>query len=390
MTTESVLFALLRAAVCGEVLSEEVVAACTPSILSKVYHLAAKHDLAHLAAHALENLTLSENEILKKFKAAKSQAIYRYMRQDFEYHRICNALEQGNIPFIPLKGAVLRELYPELWMRTSVDLDILVHPEDVTRASNILEAALSYKIDGRATHDISLQTPGGAHIELHFDLVEEGRANFAKDVLDKVWETATLRNGSVFWYELPDAWLYFYHIAHMAKHFEVGGCGIRAFLDLWLLESSVAADPSQRRILLEKAGLLQFAQAAVKLSHVWFSGVTPDDLSQKLEQFILQGGTFGSSSNRVALNQQNRGGKLAYLLSRIFIPYGKLKRYYPILETHRWLTPFMQVRRWFMLLKPDVARMAKRELAANKDLTHQEAENVSQLLGEIGLCSSSW
>lgn len=390
MTAESVLFALLRTAVCGEVLSEEVVAACTPSILSKVYYLAAKHDLAHLAAHALENLTLSENEILKKFKAAKSQAIYRYMRQDFEYHRICNALEQGNIPFIPLKGAVLRDQYPQAWMRTSVDLDVLVHPEDVTRAADILEAKLSYKIEGRATHDVSLQTPGGAHIELHFDLVEEGRASSAKAVLDKVWEIAVLKDGSDFCYELPDAWLYFYHIAHMAKHFEVGGCGIRAFLDLWLLENIAAGDPNHRRVMLEQGGLLRFTQAAVKLSRVWFSCEAPDDLSQRLEQFILQGGTFGSSGNRVALNQQNRGGKLAYLISRIFIPYEKLKRYYPILEKYRWLTPFMQVRRWFMLLKPDVARMAKRELAANNTLTQQDAKKVSKLLNDIGLCRSSW
>lgn len=390
MTTESVLFALLRAAVCGEVLSEEVVAACTPSMLSNVFHLASRHDLAHLVAHALENVSVPDNEILKKFKAAKRQAIYRYMLQDYEFHRICNTLEQRKVPFIPLKGSILRELYPEPWMRTSVDLDILVHPEDVTRASNILETALSYKIDGCATHDVSLQTPGGAHIELHFDLVEEGRANSAKDVLDKIWETATLRDGSGFLYELPDAYLYFYHIAHMVKHFEVGGCGIRSFLDLWLLENSAAADPNQRRLLLEKADLFQFAQAAVKLSQVWFDGAAPDNLSQKLEQFILQGGTFGSSSNRVALNQQNRGGKLAYLFSRIFIPYGKLKRYYPILEKHRWLTPFMQIRRWFMLLNPDVAHMAKRELAVNNTLTQQDAEKLSKLLDDIGLSRSSW
>lgn len=390
MTAESVLFALLRAAVCDEVLSEEVVAACTPSMLSSVYHLSASHDLAHLAAHALESMNISDSEILNKFKAAKSQAIYRYMRQDYEFHRICDTLEQGKIPFIPLKGAVLRELYPEPWMRTSVDLDILVHPEDVARAANILEATLSYEMDGRATHDVSLQTPGGAHIELHFDLVEEGRANSAKDVLDKIWGTALLRDGSGFWHELPDAPLYFYHIAHMVKHFEVGGCGIRSFMDLWLLENNVSGDPIQRSILLEKAGLLQFAQTAVKLSHVWLGCEAPDDLSQRLEQFILQGGTFGSASNRVALNQQNRGGKLAYIISRIFIPYEKLKRYYPIVVKYRWLTPFMQVRRWFMLLKPDVARMAQRELAANNDLTKQDAEKVSKLLNDIGLCRSSW
>lgn len=390
MTTESVLFALLRVTVCEEVLSEDVVAACTPEMLSGVWSLAARHDLAHLVGHVLENAGVPECTALEKCKAAKTQAIYRYMRQDYEYRRICDVLENSQVPFIPLKGVVLRQHYPEPWMRTSCDLDILVHPEDVEKAVGVLEDRLSYRGGERALHDVSLYTPGGTHIELHFDLLEEGRANSAKNVLGKVWEKAVLRGDNSCWYELPEAYLYFYHIVHMAKHFEVGGCGVRSFLDLWLLENKIHNDPIQRRCLLEQADLYQFAHAAVNLSHVWFGGKTPDDLTQRLGQFILQGGTFGSASNRVALQQKSKGGKLAYLLSRIFIPYEKLKRYYPVLDRYRWLTPFMQIRRWFMLLKPDVARMAKNELTANQNLAQQDAEDAGRLLRDIGIRKSSW
>ena len=58
----------------------------------------------------------------------------------------------------------------------------------------------------------------------------------------------------------------------------------------------------------------------------------------------------------------------------MFIPYAKLKRYYPILDKHRWLMPIMQVRRWFMLLRPDVASMAKREIAVNSNLEKTKAD----------------
>lgn len=390
MTTESVLFALLRSAVCEEALSEKVVSACTPEMLSGVYSLAAKHDLAHLVGHALENTGVAQCAAWEKCKAAKTRAIYRYMRQDYAYSRICGVLEQAQIPFIPLKGAVLRRLYPEPWMRTSCDLDILVRPEDMERGAHTLETSLSCEKGQRGTHDVALRTPDGVCVELHFDLVEEGRANAAKDVLCEVWQAALLRRAWNYQYELPDAYWYFYHIAHMAKHFEVGGCGIRSLIDLWLLENKVMGDTVQRNALLEKAGLLPFAQAVSKLSRVWMECEDPDQLSCSLGKFILEGGTLGSASNRVALNQKAKGGKGAYLFSRIIIPYDKLKRYYPILEKYPCLLPIMQVKRWFMLLRPHVAYMAKRELETNMRLTQQDANEVGQLLEDIGIGKSSW
>ena len=97
------------------------------------------------------------------------------------------------------------------------------------------------------------------------------------------------------------------------------------------------------------------------------------------------GGVYGSTDNRVALQQKKKGGRIGYVLSRIFIPYAKLKRYYPVLEKHRWLMPFMQIRRWFMLLNPDVARMAKREMAVNGKLVKTKSDEMNNFLDYIGL-----
>ena len=35
-------------------------------------------------------------------------------------------IKKVQIPFLPLKGSVIRQYYPEPWMRTSCDIDILV------------------------------------------------------------------------------------------------------------------------------------------------------------------------------------------------------------------------------------------------------------------------
>ncbi len=382
--TIQILFALLRSAICGAKLTEEERNNYSPELLQELIKISTKHDVAHLLA-----LGLKQNKLIpdKNAEIEKSilKAVYRYERTRYEYENLCAALEKAQIPFLPLKGSVLRNYYPEEWMRTSCDIDVLVHREDLDKAISYLKDNHKYVEKERATHDVSLFSPIGIHVELHFDLVEEGRAQNAIKVLGSVWENAALYKGNRYWYEMSDAYFYFYHVAHMAKHFESGGCGIRPFIDLWILNHTENNDGFARDNLLARGGLLKFAETSRRLSEVWFGEKEADELLQKLQEFILRGGVYGTTDNRVALQQTQKGGQFRYMLSRIFIPYAKLKRYYPILEKHPWLMPFMQVRRWFMLSKPEVAKMAKREMAFNAKLEKSKADEMNVLLDDIGL-----
>lgn len=379
-----IFFALLRSAICGQPLSAETALLYDTDMQSKLLAIAQKHDLSHLIVLALNNNGLTANDTTSK--KGLLAAVYRYEQINHTFDQTTAVLEELAIPFVPLKGAVMRSYYPEPWMRTSCDIDILLHREDIDKAIAALTERLQYTVnDVEAMHDISLTTPESVHVELHFDLVEEGRAQNAVDVLHSVWDNAVLHKNSNCWYEMTDAYFYFYHIAHMAKHFENGGCGIRPFIDLWLLEKTDSADKASRDKLLKKGNLLTFANASRSLCEVWFGGKEHDELTLKMQDFILHGGVYGSSENRVALQQSKKGGRFGYLFSRIFIPYAKLKRYYPILEKHRWLTPFMQIRRWFMLLRPSVARMAKTELSANANIEKNTADRMNAFLNDIGL-----
>ena len=382
--TNSILFALLRSAIRGTQLSEEDLKQYSPELMGELLRISSKHDVAHLLAWGLKQngLITKENADVENFTF---KAVFRHERIKYEYDNLCAALEKAGIAFLPLKGSVLRDYYPEPWMRTSCDIDVLVHKEDLESAISYLSDTLNFVEKERATHDVSLFSPTGVHIELHFDLVEEGRANNAIDVLSAVWDNAFLSEGSKYRYEMDDAFFYFYHIAHMAKHFENGGCGIRPFIDLWILDRMENADKSKRDELLERGSLDTFAKVARKLSEVWLDGSEADDLSWQMQSFLLHGGVYGSADNRVMLGQSKKGGRAGYLLSRIFIPYDKLKRYYPILEKHRWLMPFMQVRRWFMIFKPDVARMARNEMQANVTSDKEKSAKTERFLTEIGL-----
>ncbi|MBQ7346482.1 MAG: nucleotidyltransferase family protein [Clostridia bacterium] len=380
------LFALVRKVICDTELSEEVKTQLTPEMLPQLYAISKAHDMAHIVAQALGDLgLLGDDEISAKLQKQQMLAVYRYQKINYELQQICRTLEEAKIPFIPLKGSVIRQYYPAPWMRTSCDIDVLVHEEVLEKTADILTQKLAYKNEGKSSHDISLFSQSGIHVELHYDTVEDGRASNANRVLSNLWKYTIPQNDGGVHRLLIDEMFYFYHIAHMAKHFEDGGCGIRPFLDLWILEHRVEHDKTARDALLEKGGLLTFANACRSLSAVWFDATECNKMTEQMQAYILTGGVYGNLDNRVAVHQNKKGGKIRYALSRIFLPYDTIKFHYPILQKHKWLTPVMEVRRWFKLLFKGKVKSSLHELNVNKSMSEEQIENTADLLQKLGL-----
>jgi len=382
--TVQILFALLRSAIRGTKLTDSERENYSADMLQDLLKIASKHDVIHLLVLGLKqnDLIPKENSEIEKYIF---KAVYRYERLRYEYEILCDVLEKAKIQFLPLKGSVIRKYYPEAWMRTSCDIDILVHEDDVEKAKTLLVDENGYKDHGKSSHDISLFTPANIHVELHYNLGEDGITSESSEVLKNVWNHATVREGFLSWYEMSDEMFYFYHIAHMAKHFENGGCGIRPFMDLCILDAIPKINMEKRDSLLETGKLLKFADVARKLSRVWFESEEYDFVSQQMEYFILRGGVYGTNENRIMVQQQKKGGKIKYALSKIFIPYDVIKFHYPILQKHRWLTPFMEVRRWFKLIFCGHAKRTMHELKYNNTISQEKAQSMQTFLNEIGL-----
>ena len=94
---------------------------------------------------------------------------------------------------------------------------------------------------------------------------------------------------------------------------------------------------------------------------------------------------YGSNENRIAVQQQKKGGKLRYALSKIFVSYDTLKCQYPVLQKHAFLMPLMQVRRWFRILFCGGAGRSVRELSYSGGISRTEAAAVREFLEQIGL-----
>lgn len=390
MNTKELTFALLFAGLTGEKISDEVrEVAKSAEAQRELFALAKSHDLAHIVGAVLSEagVLLSASELGEGVDFAKEQmvAVMRYRRLEYELSAVCEVLEAAEIPHAPLKGSVIRAYYPKPWMRTSCDIDVLVRPQDTERAAVLLVEKLGYRRGGTGSHDVSLHAESGIHVELHYALIEDNVFNAASELLRSVWEYAAPVSEKSFRYNLSDEMFYFFHISHMAKHFVNGGCGIRPFMDLYILCHRMDYDRKKRDELLSRGALADFETAAVKLSECWFGAAEYDELSLSMEQFLLTGGVYGGIGNQIAVNQVREGGKFKYAMSKIFLPYDIIKFYYPTLQKHRWLTPVYQVRRWFKLLFCGGARRSAKTLRKNSSISATEAARTEKMLASLGI-----
>ena len=386
MNAKELLMALLRAEVCGGDVSPSLKESLTEEALEPLYTLAKAHDLAHIVGNALGKIgALPKNEVATQFRRQGMLAMMRCAQLEFEYENICAALEEAQIPYIPLKGAILRNYYPESWMRTSCDIDVLVKPEDVETAASALTEKYGYRRGKESAHDLSLYSSGSVHLELHHTAVEDGRAGSAQKVLGRIWEDAAPRTPGAYQHCLSDAMFYFYHIAHMAKHMEEGGSGVRSFLDLWIINNRMEGDVNARKQLLEEGGLLAFEAVAQRLTNAWFCGGETDRLAGQLEQFVLTGGVYGSVENNVAIKQLQMGNKLQYAFARIVPSYEKMKDRYPVLARHKWLLPILYVVRWFDTAFTGRVKASVQELSLGAGMSKEGQDAVLSLMRDLEL-----
>lgn len=380
------LFQLLQNVLLGKELDEETKKEII-EYAKDIYRISKYHDLSHLISYAVVNnaITLPDEEFYKKLKKRHAIAALRYETANYDLLSVAELFEKEKIDFVPLKGSVLRDYYPEPWMRTSCDIDVLVREEDTDRAIELLTEKCGYTFKEKGTHDVSLFSANNTHLELHFKLSEELYSNDAGGLLDRVWDNASPKEGYECWKVLTDEFFYLYHIYHMAKHFEVAGCGIKPFIDLYILDKQIPHDETKRNELLEKSGLLKFTESCRRLNECWFADGEMDEILNSMQAYVVTGGVYGSKANGVALRQSKSGGRVKYIFERLFLPYDMLKIHYPILNKYKILTPVFEVVRCFRLLSPQTLKRSKREVELGNNVSAVKYDKLSNLLSDIGL-----
>ena len=186
-------------------------------------------------------------------------------------------------------------------------------------------------------------------------------------------------------YAFTGAFFLFHIFAHASYHFLGGGCGIRPFIDLFLLKKRLPYDADKLSAMLSEAGIKKFAEEAEKLSEVWFGDGEHDGVTQAMEKFVLSGGAYGNSANHAAVKQEEKKGKMRHIMSRIWMPYESLVFRYPNLKGKKFLQPFYEIKRWFSLFKRSVWKRSVGELKTNAAMGKETVNETEKLMDSLGL-----
>lgn len=377
------LFALLRKELCGEAFSTDLHSVSTEQY-EALYRIADAHDLAHIVGDALYSLNIElDAQLQSKFQKKQILAVYRYSQISYELEQICKTFEKAKIPFMPLKGSVIRSYYERPEMRTSCDIDVYVKEADLDKATSALVDDLGYTLGLKNIYDVSLNSVSGVHIELHFALTE--RDERVERVFEDIWENSRTSEGTEYHYLMSNEYFLTYNIYHISKHFASGGCGIRPFMDLWILKNKMGYDSAVVNELLEKCGLVTFGGAALCLSDIWFSNATHTELTEEMEKYIIGAGVYGTLENKVAIYSEKQGSRFGYAFKRIFMSYSSLKIYYPRLEKYPILYPYYSVKRWCRILFTKDNKRAFSELKYNSSVSEEKKKRLTALCNDLEL-----
>ncbi len=376
MTTEKALFKIIKSEIGGE----DFLPNGEKFDYAALFLLAKRHDLVHLVSDALYKLSpedLSE-KARRVYKREHMTAVFREIRFNEATQYIRKIFVLNNVDFILLKGAVIKNLYPEPWMRTSCDVDVLIKKEDLKRAVEVLKDA-GFNTDEKVhMHDVILYF-NDLRIELHFSLYENLKQT--DDILNRTWDYAEPVSDSE--YALDHEFFVLYHLAHMTYHTLTGGCGVRPFIDLYLMTEKNFYDKEKLSPLLKESRLESFYELAIGVANAWFGGKELSESGKRLERYILSGGAYGTEENLLAVEGTKHKSRIGYLFRLAFPPLSDMKEAYPKLKKRPVLLPWYYVKRFFLKL-----------FGKNKDKTNARikvvtdakfAKELSLLIADMGI-----
>ncbi len=259
--------------------------------------------------------------------------------QEYEAASVMDSFEKQHILYVPLKGWFMKQLYPSSHMRTMCDVDILVQKSDLPAIAAILKK-----------HDFILEAHGGNHdayiksdkisIEIHWSLFTEDSPyyDFFTDVMKRLVD----EDGKTYMKRLSKEDYYLHLIAHLAKHFEHSGTGIRSLLDIWLYNEAYrdTLDNDYLSNGLSMLGLEKFEPIINNVAAQLFSGCAWDDVTYTVTEYVMSSGTYGKQDTNITAGVLRKdGSKLLYIISRLFPKSAFLVPQFPILEKYPVFLP---------------------------------------------------
>lgn len=338
--------------------------------LKRIFHFCCFHSMTSIVYLALNSCGAfndpADKELAKQWKIATAMACHREILFDEERAEITVFMEKNGIKYLPLKGILLKELYPAAGMRQMADNDILF---DETRSDDVLKFMKSRgykaKFEKNGIHGVYTKEPS-YNFELHTALFTKSRGQAWYDLSNYIKRKMT-ENESGCACRLSDEDFYIYMTAHEYRHYVTSGTGLRSLMDCFVFISSKgetldrAYVDSWNRAL----GTVEFEKQRRALAMKLFSDpahfyeIQLTEPECEMLNYYAACGTHGSPENKLRnrlREMQNDGGEITtetkrkFFLKKLFPGMNFYKENYPFVYRHKWTIPFFLVYRFFRTL----------------------------------------
>lgn len=332
--------------------------------VKRIYAFSKQHSISAMLCMALENTEMwsgLDPEFVRKWKEDKEKAIRKNVMLDSARKEMGKAFSENNIWYIPLKGSVLKTLYPRFGMRQMADNDILFDSARQTDVTHIMKQ-LGYEVVsvGAGNHDIYHKEPI-YNFELHTALFGEVYDEQFGDYTNHVVEHSIVEENGTTERRFTDEDFYVYMTAHTYKHFSQAGTGLRSLIDqyVYLSKKEGSMDWTYIQNELEQMQLSEFESCFRGLAKKIFANISDantmelsdEEMSMFME--IVDAGTYGKESTRIKKSLQKISGskpirtidKIKYLKGRFWPERAWFIRYIPICKKHPWIIPFYRWKR---------------------------------------------
>lgn len=351
--------------------------------LEKAYRLARFHSVEAMTYKGLRKAGITlPADLGARWKNDFEKETIKGVLQLHTHDQVLELLTSHGIDCLPLKGCLLKEMYPHLDDRQMADLDILVsNPEAAERL--LLEQGYSCIVRNHV-EEVYIKPPY-LNIEIHKKLFSEDAQPKESEFFCHVWDMAQEVCPHRYRLSWDDFYLYF--LCHMRKHYDGGGTGIRSVMDTYVFLKKHGQDLQEERIsqACQRLGLTELRENIESLAKLWFGSASDFDAavipqtvplqatggspeaassqssggrseaasSQSVEErsnkadrerlrevsdYILSSGTYGTVSHHVE-NDVARYGHVRYLLRRLFPSKAYMADLYPVTAGRPYLLP---------------------------------------------------
>ncbi len=342
--------------------------------LAPLYAISKFHSLTALVCEGLERggceATAETEKVLTAFRTARERSVRKNLMFDIERGKILSYLEENGIWYMPLKGVVLKDLYPKMGLRQMADNDILFDANARERVRDyFVSQGYTVKAYEHGNHDVYQKEPF-YNYEMHVALFSDKRPDmqaYYANVKERLVPCENTRYG--FRFTTEDFYCYF--LAHAYKHYDNAGIGMRFLLDVFVYWKAYGEtmDKAYLEQTFSTLGITAFAHMSQALGCAIFADIQHFDIealpeSQKETLLLsLSSGIYGTITQSTEKGIARHGGsKGKYLLWRLFPGTEILQVYHPVFR-HKLLLPAGWVYRGVRILSGKRGEQAATELA---------------------------